>query len=97
MIGVELDVRKITDALPRLVAGLAPDGFEQASRAIMTTDLVPKTAFAEVKLRRGTVRVAGHDEGQRQRIQPLMATTLGYVMTDAQIPVAPLRAILSGR
>jgi glutamate N-acetyltransferase/amino-acid N-acetyltransferase len=93
VIGVELDVRKITDALPRLVAGLAPDGFEQASRAIMTTDLVPKTAFAEVKLRRGTVRVAGMTKGSGM-IQPLMATTLGYVMTDAQIPAAPLRAIL---
>ncbi|HJT88905.1 MAG TPA: bifunctional ornithine acetyltransferase/N-acetylglutamate synthase, partial [Bryobacteraceae bacterium] len=27
-------------------------------------------------------------------IHPRMATTLGFVMTDAQIPVAPLRAIL---
>jgi glutamate N-acetyltransferase/amino-acid N-acetyltransferase len=93
VIGVELDVRKITDALPRLVAGLTADGFAQASRAIMTTDLVPKTAFAEVKLRRGTVRVAGMTKGSGM-IQPLMATTLGYVMTDAQIPAAPLRAIL---
>ncbi|MCU1235956.1 MAG: N-acetylglutamate synthase / glutamate N-acetyltransferase [Candidatus Solibacter sp.] len=93
VIGVELDVRKITDALPRLVAGLNPDGFEQASRAIMTTDLVPKTAFAEVKLRRGTVRIAGMTKGSGM-IQPLMATTLGYVMTDANIPAAPLRAML---
>src|SRR6185437_11194180 len=27
-------------------------------------------------------------------IQPRMATTLGFVMTDAQIPVAALRALL---
>jgi glutamate N-acetyltransferase / amino-acid N-acetyltransferase len=27
-------------------------------------------------------------------IQPLMATTLGFVMTDASIPLAPLRAML---
>ena len=27
-------------------------------------------------------------------IQPLMATTLGFVLTDAVIPSAPLRAIL---
>ena len=51
----------------------------------MTTDLVPKTAFAEVKLRRGTVRVAGMTKGSGM-IQPLMATTLGFVMTDALIP-----------
>ncbi len=93
VIGVELDPRKIIDALPRLVAGLTAEGFDQAARAIMTTDLVPKTAFAEVKLRRGTVRIAGMTKGSGM-IQPLMATTLGYVMTDAHIPVAPLRAML---
>jgi glutamate N-acetyltransferase/amino-acid N-acetyltransferase len=93
VIGVELDARKITDALPRLVAGLQPDGFDQAARAIMTTDLVPKTAFAEVELRRGAIRVAGMTKGSGM-IQPLMATTLAYVLTDAQIPIASLRAIL---
>jgi glutamate N-acetyltransferase/amino-acid N-acetyltransferase len=93
VIGVELDARKITEALPRLVAALTPDGFDQAARAIMTTDLVPKTAFAEVKLRRGAIRVAGMTKGSGM-IQPLMATTLGYVLTDAHIPIAPLRAIL---
>jgi glutamate N-acetyltransferase/amino-acid N-acetyltransferase len=93
VIGVELDVRKITDALPRLVADLKPDGFDQTARAIMTTDLVPKTAFAEVELRRGTIRVAGMTKGSGM-IQPLMATTLGYVLTDAHISVTPLRTIL---
>ncbi len=93
VIGVELDARKIVDALPRLVASLSATGFDQASRAILTTDLVAKTAFAEVKLRRGTVHVAGMTKGSGM-IQPLMATTLGYVLTDAQIPLVPLRAIL---
>jgi glutamate N-acetyltransferase/amino-acid N-acetyltransferase len=93
VIGVELDPKKIVDALPRLVEGLGPDGFEAASRAIMTTDLVPKTATASVKLRRGAVRVAGMTKGSGM-IQPLMATTLGFVMTDANIPVPQLRAIL---
>ena len=93
VIGVELDPRKITDALPRLVTGLSTEKFDAVSRAIMTTDLVPKTAFAEVKLRRGTVRVAGMTKGSGM-IQPLMATTLGYVLTDANIPIAPLRSIL---
>jgi glutamate N-acetyltransferase/amino-acid N-acetyltransferase len=59
----------------------------------MTTDLVPKTAFAEVKLRRATIRVAGMTKGSGM-IQPLMATTLGFVMTDADIPVARLRPML---
>ncbi|HTP32107.1 MAG TPA: bifunctional glutamate N-acetyltransferase/amino-acid acetyltransferase ArgJ [Candidatus Acidoferrales bacterium] len=93
VIGVELDPRKIIEALPRLVAGLYSERFHDAARAIMTTDLVAKTAFAETKLRRGTVRVAGMTKGSGM-IQPLMATTLGFVMTDAQIPIPQLRAML---
>jgi glutamate N-acetyltransferase/amino-acid N-acetyltransferase len=93
VIGVELDARKITDCLPRLVGGLSAEGFDRVARAIMTTDLVPKTAFAEARLRRGVVRVAGMTKGSGM-IQPMMATTLGFVMTDAAIPVAPLRAML---
>lgn len=93
VIGVELDPRKITGALPRLVEGLRADGFEPVARAIMTTDLVPKTAFAEARLRRGAVRVAGMTKGSGM-IQPNMATTLAFVMTDALIPLPPLRAML---
>jgi glutamate N-acetyltransferase/amino-acid N-acetyltransferase len=93
VIGVELDPKKITGALPCLVEGLRPDRFDDAARAIMTTDLVAKTAFGEVKLRRGVVRIAGMTKGSGM-IQPLMATTLGFVMTDANIPGAPLRAML---
>jgi glutamate N-acetyltransferase / amino-acid N-acetyltransferase len=93
VIGVELDPRKITAALPSLVAGLAADRFDDAAHAIMTTDLVPKTASAEARLRRGTVRVAGMTKGSGM-IHPQMATTLGFVMTDAAIPVPALRAML---
>jgi glutamate N-acetyltransferase/amino-acid N-acetyltransferase len=93
VIGVELDPARITGALPELAAGLHPDRFEDAARAIMTTDLVAKTASAEVKLRRGTVRIAGMTKGSGM-IQPLMATTLGFVLTDADIPPALLRTIL---
>jgi glutamate N-acetyltransferase/amino-acid N-acetyltransferase len=93
VIGVELDPRRIIDALPRLVSGLATDRFDDAARAIMTTDLVPKTAFAEARLRRGVVRIAGMTKGSGM-IQPNMATTLGFVMTDASIPAGQLRAML---
>jgi len=93
VIGVELDARKIMDAMPRLVGTLSGDSFDNVARAIMTTDLVPKTAFAEARLRRGAVRVAGMTKGSGM-IQPMMATTLGFVMTDALIPVAQLRGML---
>jgi len=93
VIGVEMDSAKILAALPRLAAGLNPQGFDAAARAILTTDLVPKTAFAEVKLRRGAVRIAGMTKGSGM-IQPRMATTLGFVLTDAGIAPPLLRAIL---
>jgi glutamate N-acetyltransferase/amino-acid N-acetyltransferase len=93
VIGVELDPRKIIGALPRLVDGLSPDRFQDVANAIMTTDLTPKTAWAEVKLRRGVVRIAGMTKGSGM-IHPRMATTLGFVMTDAGIPLPALRRML---
>jgi glutamate N-acetyltransferase/amino-acid N-acetyltransferase len=93
VIGVELDAKKILAALPRLAAGLRCDRFDDAARAIMTTDLTAKTAQGQARLRRGMVRVAGMTKGSGM-IHPRMATTLGFVMTDAQIPVDRLRAML---
>jgi len=93
VIGVELDPKLIVNALPELVAGLSEISFSRVARAIMTTDLVTKEAFGQVKLRRGTIRIAGMTKGSGM-IQPLMATTLGFILTDANIPVAMLRRML---
>ena len=89
VIGVELDPSLILNAIPSLVAGLSPDRFGDAARAIMTTDLVMKTAFAEVK----GARIAGMTKGSGM-IHPRMATTLGFVMTDAVIAPDVLRLAL---
>jgi glutamate N-acetyltransferase/amino-acid N-acetyltransferase len=93
VIGVELDARLIIDALPALVAGLSADRFEDAARAIMTTDLAMKTAFAELKSRDKGVRIAGMTKGSGM-IQPRMATTLAFVTTDAVIAPDALRTAL---
>jgi glutamate N-acetyltransferase / amino-acid N-acetyltransferase len=89
VIGVELDPRLIIDALPALVAGLSAGRFEDAARAILTTDLVMKTAFAEVK----GARIAGMTKGSGM-IHPRMATTLAFVMTDAVMAPDALRTAL---
>ena len=94
VIGVELDAKKITSALPALLAGLSKERFGDVARGIMTTDLVQKTAQATVVLKKGTVRIAGMTKGSGM-IQPNMATTLGYVMTDANISVKDLKTILT--
>ena len=89
VIGVELDARLILDALPGLVAGLSPDRFEDAARAIMTTDLTMKTAYAQVK----SARIAGMTKGSGM-IHPRMATTLAFVTTDAVMAPEALRTAL---
>jgi len=96
VIGVELDAQLILNTLPRLKEGLTQDGFEPVSRAIMTTDLVSKTEGVELKLRRGTVRIAGMTKGSGM-IQPRMATTLGFLMTDALLaPAVVSRMVRAG-
>ncbi len=90
VIGVEMDVRKVTKALPKLVESLAADQFDTVAHAIMTTDTRVKTAFAQIN---GQVILAGMAKGSGM-IQPNMATTLGFVTTDAVVTPAELQAAL---
>ena len=94
VIGVELDASLITRALPGLVRDLDASAFQQVAEAIMTTDTVPKTAMAEVAVGRGTVRIAGMTKGAGM-IHPGMATTLGFIMTDAALTPAQCRRLLA--
>ncbi|MBZ5607091.1 MAG: bifunctional glutamate N-acetyltransferase/amino-acid acetyltransferase ArgJ [Acidobacteriia bacterium] len=94
VIGVELEARLITNALPELVAGLAPGRFDDVAKAIMTTDTRMKASHSQVRLKRGTVRIAGMTKGAGM-MQPNMATTLGFVMLDAAVPPAALSSMLT--
>lgn len=94
VIGVELDPKLITSALFQLCSGLSEKRFDDVTRAIMTTDLAPKAAEGEVPLRDGIVRIAGMTKGSGM-IHPNMATTLGFVMMDAEITPAHLRPMLT--
>jgi glutamate N-acetyltransferase / amino-acid N-acetyltransferase len=91
VIGVELDSALLLNALPKLKAGLDPERFQAAAKAILTTDTRSKTAFAQVK----GARIAGMTKGSGM-IHPRMATTLGFVMTDAAVAPAVLSAALKG-
>jgi len=92
VIGVELDPKLIADAVPRLVSGLSSN-FESVAEAILTTDTRAKVAFDEVRFHRGVVAVAGMTKGSGM-IHPNMATTLGFVLTDAEVPASDLHRIL---
>jgi glutamate N-acetyltransferase/amino-acid N-acetyltransferase len=93
VIGVELEGALIVAAIPKLVAGLDEAKFEEAARAMMTTDTRVKIAYAKVRGRGGPV-LAGMTKGSGM-IHPRMATTLGFVMTDAIVPPVALRTILN--
>lgn len=93
VIGEPLDVDKITCRLEALVGEAAPLGFDAAAGAIMTTDTVPKAAYAEVETPEGTVRIVGMAKGSGM-IQPNMATMLGFLFTDAEIGPKPLKKLL---
>jgi glutamate N-acetyltransferase/amino-acid N-acetyltransferase len=89
VIGVELDASKIVDTMPVLAASLSAASFQEVAHAIMTTDTVAKVACAEVR----GIQIVGCTKGSGM-IQPNMATTLGFVMTDARLSPAELRPIL---
>ncbi len=93
VIGVELDENLILSKLQELVDKLDDNALPDVARAITTTDLQAKGASREVTLRRGIVKLAGITKGSGM-IHPRMATTLGFVMTDAVIPQTLLRRML---
>ena len=64
-----------------------------AAEAIMTTDLVPKTAFEQVNLADQTVSLAGMAKGSGM-IHPNMATMLSVIVTDAVVEPPVLQAAL---
>jgi glutamate N-acetyltransferase/amino-acid N-acetyltransferase len=93
VIGVELDENLILSKLEALVETLRDDALPEVAKAILTTDLQTKGASREVTLRRGVVRLAGITKGSGM-IHPRMATTLGFVMSDALVPQTLLRRML---
>ena len=66
----------------------------KAALGIMTTDLVPKLAMEECKIGNTSIKIYGVAKGSGM-IYPNMATTLGYVFTDAKISQKVLKKLLS--
>jgi glutamate N-acetyltransferase/amino-acid N-acetyltransferase len=94
VIGAHLPVEKITAALPALTSALGEDRAADVARAIMTTDQWPKVAASTVKLgARREATVLGLAKGAGM-IHPDMATTLGFVVTDAAASPAVLKKLL---
>lgn len=84
VIGEFLPVEKISRAVPDAIAALNEDAWEQAARAIMTTDTCPKGASVQFEFGGKTVSVTGVAKGAGM-IRPNMATMLAYMATDAAV------------
>ncbi|MDD5153437.1 MAG: bifunctional glutamate N-acetyltransferase/amino-acid acetyltransferase ArgJ [Desulfovibrionales bacterium] len=93
VIGQFLPMERIKGAIPRLAQSLAPNRLAEVSRAILTTDKMPKTAFREGNIDGVPIRMAAIAKGAGM-IMPQMATMLCFVMTDVAIRADALRASL---
>jgi glutamate N-acetyltransferase/amino-acid N-acetyltransferase len=93
VIGEVLPHEKLVSALPDLHERLREDGWEEAARAIMTTDTFPKAATRTAMIGETEVRVSGIAKGSGM-IAPDMATMLCFVFTDAKIPAGVLQSLL---
>ncbi len=65
----------------------------KAALGIMTTDLVPKLAMEECKIGSTNVKIYGIAKGSGM-IFPNMATTLGFIFTDANLSAGILQKLL---
>jgi glutamate N-acetyltransferase/amino-acid N-acetyltransferase len=94
VIGVTLDVLKVRAGADRAIDALRADGGPEAARAILTTDLGPKEHAVAVETPNGTFRVGGMAKGAGM-IEPMLATMLAFVTTDARVDPALLREALA--
>jgi len=93
VIGEPLDTRKFIGLLGDLAREAKPDAFEEAARAIMTTDTYPKLATRKSEIDGVEVTINGIAKGAGM-IAPDMATTLAFIFTDATIEPVALRGCL---
>jgi glutamate N-acetyltransferase/amino-acid N-acetyltransferase len=85
VIGVALPIDRIRRALPAAHAALDAAQGALAAQAIMTTDPFPKEAAARVSTRGRDLAIGGMAKGSGM-IEPMMATMLAFVTTDAAVP-----------
>jgi glutamate N-acetyltransferase/amino-acid N-acetyltransferase len=95
VIGVPLPLASIRRGVRSARAALAEDGLQDAARAIMTTDTVPKLAVRRFRLGGRVATLAGIAKGAGM-IEPDMATLLAFLATDAAVTPAALRGFLRG-
>ncbi len=89
LIGEQLDGEVLEEGVVSAVARLTTDGGDNAARAIMTTDSVPKTA-----VRTGDGWTIGGMAKGAGMLAPGLATMLVVITTDADLPASDLDTAL---
>jgi glutamate N-acetyltransferase/amino-acid N-acetyltransferase len=84
VIGQRIKMDIMRSGIPQVVSSLSSEGSNTAARAIMTTDLVPKTIALEAQFGDRPVRIGGIAKGSGM-IHPNMATMLSFVTCDATV------------
>ena len=96
-IGEEFPEQLIISKIPELVQKINYTQnkyiWMKAALGIMTTDTQPKMAMEDTEIGNSKVKIFGIAKGSGM-IQPNMATTLGYIFTDADIPNNILKKLL---
>jgi glutamate N-acetyltransferase / amino-acid N-acetyltransferase len=93
VIGRRLPVDRIIKGIPQLLTQLSDRGGLDAARAIMTTDLRPKSIVLQDTIGGRLITIGGMAKGSGM-IHPNMATMLGYFTTDASITRRALQQAL---
>lgn len=93
IIGQQLPIQDITNAIPTLVASLTYDGSELAGKAILTTDTYSKTASTHFTIAGKDIHMGAIAKGSGM-IRPNMATMLCYITTDLAITPTLLQKAL---
>lgn len=94
VIGEPLEAEKFAHRLAELASVAKPDAWEDAARAIMTTDTFPKLATRSARLGDTDVVINGFAKGAGM-IAPDLATMLVYIFTDAPIAATALQPMLA--
>ena len=94
VIGVGLPMEKVVAGIANAVRSLAADRGGDTALAIMTTDPFPKEHAVVVQTAAGSFTVGGTAKGSGM-IEPNMATMLGFLTTDAEVPPALLQRALA--
>jgi glutamate N-acetyltransferase / amino-acid N-acetyltransferase len=94
VIGEPLDANKFQGKLTPLIEQAKPEYWEQAARAIMTTDTFPKLATRKAVISGVEVTLSGFAKGAGM-IAPDMATMLAFIFTDAWIEAKVLQILLA--